>query len=173
MATLTAQILIGRSHPNSGGINPTHYLFFSENDRPAWVLVPENIFSRGSDQTEGKVVWIPTADNPLEDAMLMIAIYVLKDEGIVELAKRSFQSLEDRVELTEDVDRALLEELYRKSRALRADHKIVLTLLNDSFIHGHLRVLEQYSMEIEVCSTIYSRLYSRWEEEWRVQGSLM
>jgi hypothetical protein len=33
MATLTAQILVGGSHPNQGGINPSHYLFLSESSR--------------------------------------------------------------------------------------------------------------------------------------------
>ena len=35
MATLTPQILVGIPHPNHGGINPSHFLFLSENNRPA------------------------------------------------------------------------------------------------------------------------------------------
>lgn len=67
MATLTAQILIGEGHPNHDGINPSHYLFLSENSRSAWVLLPENIFSQSSKRTP-KITWIPTVDNMLEDA---------------------------------------------------------------------------------------------------------
>lgn len=173
MATLTAQILVGRSHPNSGGINPTHYLLYSENDRPAWTLVPENVFTNSSEQTAEKIVWIPTADNPLEDALLMIALFAVRDEKVRALAQRHVRNLEDRVEVPEAFDRPLLEELYGKSRAVQAGHKIVLTLLNGSTIYQHLPILDKYRMEVEVCVTIYSRLYSRWSGGWRTKGSLL
>jgi hypothetical protein len=48
MASFTAQILVGSAHPYNGGIIPTHFLFLSENDRPAWILVPENVDSKGT-----------------------------------------------------------------------------------------------------------------------------
>ena len=38
MATTTATILIGRAHQNDSGINPTHFIQFTENDRPALIL---------------------------------------------------------------------------------------------------------------------------------------
>jgi hypothetical protein len=43
LSIITAYILVGTKDPYSGGINPFHYLFLSENDRPAWTLVNENI----------------------------------------------------------------------------------------------------------------------------------
>jgi len=45
MGTLTAQFLVGKTHPNHGGINPTHYLFLSENSRPVFTLLKENIYA--------------------------------------------------------------------------------------------------------------------------------
>ncbi len=173
MATFTSQILVGRSHPNSGGIIPTHYLLYSENDRPAWALVPENVFTDSSEQTAAKIVWIPTADNPLEDALLMIALFAVRDEKVRALARRHVRNLDDRLEVPEAFDRPLLEELYEKSRAVQAGHKIVLTLLNNSTIYQHLPILDRYRMEVEVCVTIYSRLYSRWSGGWRTEGSLL
>jgi hypothetical protein len=173
VATFTAQILVGRSHPNSGGINPTHYLFFSENDRPAWTLVPENVFTPSSKQPEGKVIWIPTMDNPLEDALLMIALYAVRDGKVRHLMERHVSDLGDRVEVHEAFDQPVLEELYDKCRAVQAGHKVVLTLLNVSTIYQHLPILEEHKMEVEVCVTIYSRLYLPWEGRWRTQGSLL
>ncbi len=109
MATLTAQIIVGRAHPNHGGINPTHYLFFSENDRPAWVLVPENVFGKRPLEME-KTVWIPTVEHTLEDGLLMIALHILKDREIVNLTEEYFENKGiDRAKLYEDIDKAQLE----------------------------------------------------------------
>ncbi len=80
MATFTAQILVGSPHPNHGGINPTHSLFLSENSRPAWILVDPY---PDSGPRNSRIVWIPTLENMLEDALLMIAVYVCKDDGIL------------------------------------------------------------------------------------------
>jgi len=74
MATMTAQILVGRPHTNHDGINPTHYLFLSENSRPAWVLVSQNIFPK-EQRDHSRITWIPTVENMLEDALLMIALH--------------------------------------------------------------------------------------------------
>jgi len=79
MSAITAQILVGQAHPNLGGINPTHYLFLSENSRPVWILVPQNLWELESSINEKKVTWIPTVENLLEDALLMIGIHVLKN----------------------------------------------------------------------------------------------
>lgn len=38
MATTTATIFIGHAHQNNSGINPSHFIQFTENDRPA--LIP-------------------------------------------------------------------------------------------------------------------------------------
>jgi len=53
-----------------------HYLFLSENSRAAWILVPQNVF-RGFQPVRGpKITWIPTVENILEDALLVMALYV-------------------------------------------------------------------------------------------------
>jgi hypothetical protein len=38
MATTTATIFIGYAHQNHSGINPTHLIRLTENDRPALIL---------------------------------------------------------------------------------------------------------------------------------------
>jgi hypothetical protein len=72
MGTYTAQVLIGTPHPNHGGIHPTHQLMLSENSRPAWILT-------SWENTEEEKVWIPTIESMLEDGLLMIAFYLLKE----------------------------------------------------------------------------------------------
>ncbi|MEW6110475.1 MAG: hypothetical protein AB1632_15120 [Nitrospirota bacterium] len=171
MATLTAQILIGSPHPNHDGINPTHYLFLSENDRPAWVLVDQNIFQN---ERSGftKVTWIPTVENMLEDALLMVVINILKNREIIEMAKGVFGKIEsERVELYSNFNESQLNTLYRKCREISDFPKMIISVFRGSTIEKQLAVLEQYKMDVEVCAPIYSRLYSPWTNENRIEGS--
>ena len=172
MATLTAQILIGSSHQNHGGIQPTHYLSLSENSRPAWILVPENIFGPGNEKNP-RITWIPTIENMLEDALLMIAINVLKDEGVIDLAKEHFKrDIHGPLALYEDIDQAALKNLYQECRKLKNRYKIVLTVLEGSSIRNQLKVLNDYGIDMEVCTPLYFRTYSAWTDEVITRGSL-
>ncbi|RKZ30120.1 hypothetical protein DRQ33_08150, partial [bacterium] len=134
MATLTAQILVGRPHPNHGGINPTHYLFLSENDRPAWMLFDQNIF-RKERQGYSKITWIPTVENMLEDALLMIAIHILKNREIVEMAKGFSSKIESkRVELYSNFNESQRNMLYQKCREISDFPKIIISVFRGSTI---------------------------------------
>ena len=173
MATFTAQIMVGTPHPNHGGINPTHYLFLSENSRPAWVLVPQNVFEREQPNRSSKITLIPTLEHMLEDAFLMTAIFVLEDEEICRLARQFFRNKERNwVELYNDVDPEHLEVLYEKCRALPNNHKLVITAYDGSSIRSQLHVVGEYKMDVEVCVPFYSRWYSAWQNETRTSGSL-
>jgi len=172
LATLTAQIIVGRAHPNDGGINPTHQLFFSENDRPAWILMPENVFGRGSAELD-RTVWIPTVEHTLEDGLLMIALHVLKDKTIVNLTEEYFGNKGiDRAELYKDINKSHLAELREKTRSVQGDYKMVITTFRDSLLEQQLTVLKHYKMDVEICVPVYSRAYSRWNNRTRIEGSL-
>lgn len=172
MATLTAQIIVGRAHSNHGGINPTHYLFFSENGRLAWILVPENVFGEQPADIE-KTVWLPTAEHALEDGLLMLALHVVKNREIVNLAERYFRNKgTDRAELYNDINGPQLIELREKTRTIQGDYKIVITTFRDSALEQQLPVLEKYKMDVEVCVPVYSRLYSQWNNRTDTEGSL-
>lgn len=159
MATMTAQILVGSPHPNHDGINPTHYLFLSENSRPAWILVLANVFHPSSRK---KIIWIPTVENMLEDAFLMIAVHIQQDQEIIELTKSLYKNISlDKLELYDCVDR---NQLYEKCRQLNLP-KIIISVFKDSTIQGQLEIIEQYKMDVEVCRLTYSRLFSRWSEK--------
>ena len=71
MATTTATILVGHAHQNGSGINPTHFIQFTENDRPALIL-------REIEGGKRKKVIIPTVENTVDDIYLMIAVFILK-----------------------------------------------------------------------------------------------
>lgn len=172
MATLTAQILIGWPHPNHDGINPTHYLFLSENDRPAWVLVDQNI-AKEERSSLPEITWIPTVENMLQDALLMIGIHIVKSREITEMARGFFSKIEfERVEFYSDLNESQRNRLYRECRKIADFPKIIISVFRGSTIEKQLAVLKHYKMDVEVCRPTYSRLYSSWTKRKRIEGSL-
>ncbi len=173
MATFTAHILVGSAHPNHGGISPTHHLYLSENSRPAWLLIADNLVDRMSDTPSETITWIPTLENTLEDALLMIALYVVKDSSVRDVARDLLGTKDaNSVTLHEDIDEQQLHQLYERSRAADIPAKLVLTVMHGSAVMRQLKVLEKYTMEVEVCVPYYTRSYSRWEGQVVVRGRL-
>lgn len=172
MGTLTANILIGSPHPNKDGIIPSHYMFLSENSAPSWTLVKENVDNEDKNKYPN-IVWLPTVENMLEDGLLMVAAHVLKNHEILEMAKDYTKKIEsERLELYSDLDDAQRNNLYQKCRELSKFPKLIISVFRSSSIETQLAVLEKYDMDVEVCTPIYSRLYSDWQNETRIEGSL-
>lgn len=171
MSSVTAHILIGYAHQNQGGIIPTHSLFLSENSRPAWVL--DKLGFSGDKKPSQGFVWTPTLENILEDAILMIAIYVLKDEEITALAK-SFckKPLSKSLELYEDFEPGQLKQLYKMCRQLKAFPMLVVSVLQQSTIEKQLPIIKKYTMDVEVCRSTFVRFFSAWTGKVRIEGSL-
>ena len=172
MGTLTANILIGSPHPNKDGIIPSHYMFLSENSAPSWTLVKENVDNEDKNKYPN-IVWLPTVENMLEDGLLMVAAHVLKNHEILEMATDYTKKIEsERLELYSDLDDAQRNNLYQKCRELSKFPKLIISVFRSSSIETQLAVLEKYDMDVEVCTPIYSRLYSEWQNEIRIEGSL-
>ena len=70
MGTFTASILVGSGHPNDGGISPITTLYLNEGSKISWVM-------RGARGSRQEVTWICSVDHTLEDAILMMAYFVL------------------------------------------------------------------------------------------------
>ena len=89
MSTTTAIILIGQAHQNHSGINPTHLIRLTENDRPALIL--QSIESK-----EKPIIIVPTVENMVDDIYLMISVFILKglNPG-KELISKERQSIHD------------------------------------------------------------------------------
>ncbi len=150
MGTLTAQILIGDAHTYHDGIIPSHYLFLSENSRPAWILVGQNVFDQ-TPMDKGKVVWIPTLEHMLEDALLMIAVNVLKEQNILSIAKNIFKNIDsNRVELYE-IDESNRNKLYQECQKIKYPCKLIVSVFYGSSITKQVSVLKNYQVETEVC----------------------
>ena len=147
MGTLTANILVGQAHLNHGGINPDYQLFLRENDRPAWILT--TCFS----ETQKKIIWIPTVKNMLEDALVMIAVFVIEDEGVIEKIGLSLIS-HDQFQLY-DVSEPVRNELYKLAgEALaRKNIKLVISVFAGSTIIDQINALGRYKIDMEICKT--------------------
>ena len=172
MGSLTAQMLIGSPHPNHDGINPTHFLFLSENSRPAWLLVEQNVFEPSGAQERG-ITWIPTVEGALEDGLLMIALHVLRSPELVEQARgHNANILSPRVELPSELSQEQREQLIQQCRSIPDFPKIVVSVFRGSLLTMQLPVLGSYGMDLEVCRVGYSRLYSDWTGQTTTEGAL-
>jgi hypothetical protein len=173
MGTITAQILAGRGHQNHDGIIPNHYLFLSENDRPAWIMVNQNVYQYPSGN-QPRLIWIPTVENMLEDALLMLAIHGVQAPEMVAMYERFVRKKDaERIFMYEDFTEVQRAEMYQQNR--KADFgscKIVLTILKMSSIERQIPILAEYKMDVEVCAPKYTRLYSQWDRRVRETGSL-
>ena len=81
MPTTTAFILAGKAHANDGAINPYHCIQLSEGNAPhftmrAWVEDDLIYHDLAKNPT---MVLVPTLSDPLDDLMLMIIVFAVKD----------------------------------------------------------------------------------------------
>jgi hypothetical protein len=174
MGTFTSQILVGQKHSYDGGIiNISHTLYLSENSCSAWILTPAE-GSNENKQSQEKIVWIPTLENMLEDALVMIGLYVLKDEKLASLAGKYFQQPKKQnvIQLYDDIKPEDLQELYKHERTIESSHKIILSVFQGSSILKHLPVLKNYQNDIEVCKSIFTKEFSMWNRRFEESGGL-
>lgn len=170
----TAQILVG--HPDAqgwpGGINPTHIVWISENGAPAYVLERwEPHWAAGgwySPAVEEPITWIPSRpEHALEDALLLIAVHVVRDEVLLQIVRERCPELAaSRADLADvggdfpdlgDVDNDVLDELRERCSRLEWRFKLVITIFQGSMLARQQHVLEKYGMALEVCSVNYFR----------------
>lgn len=173
MATITAQILIGSGHPNDGGLifEGQRRLSLSENSRMAWLFKPS---------PKNLVVWIPTVEDCLEDAFLMIAVLVQCNAELIALAKSFYPTIdtEQHVTLYDVFSPEQRQQLYAKCRQITSFNKkydkMIVSVFRQSHLlsAGQLSAIDQYHMDIEVCCVCYSRTYSMWTQQTHVEGKL-
>ena len=154
MSTITAQILIGTEHPYHGGINPTHYLFLLENDRPAWILVTENI--TGENSSVEKIVWNPTVENMFEDALFMINLYIEKNKTLIAYLKENHKKINfnaDSISIPEILDKKDLEKIYDFNKNLLKKNKslkLVISIFADSSLKEIVKSLNGSEIKCEI-----------------------
>ena len=162
MATWTAQILVGNSHPNHGGITAGYQLFLSENDRPCWECFP--VFPPRPGEVlknEGHTVWIPPGPGSiLECGLLMVALHCFDpmarlpvNKELVSSAKSMSKKIMDKfVDMSILTDKQF-KELYdmAKKIELNDSDKLIVTVLAGSSITERLKELKKHKYDFEVC----------------------
>ena len=127
----TAQLLVGYPHPNRGGMSAIHTLELTEGSRPAWTLRSTSRLHPRS----RRVIWIPTIEHMLEDALLMAAIHAFESEPVRATFMKFSEKVDaGRLELYRDLTVEQREELYLQCRQLEDFPKVVLTVYEDSYI---------------------------------------
>ena len=162
MATWTAQILVGNSHPNHGGITAGYQLFLSENDRPCWECFP--VFPPRPGEVlknEGHTVWIPPGPGSiLECGLLMVALHCFDpmdrrpvNKELVSSAKSMSKKIMDKfVDMSILTDKQF-KELYDMAKKIKINDstKLIVTVLAGSSIAGQLKELKKHKYDFEVC----------------------
>ena len=158
MAVMMAQILIGNRHSFEIGINPEYTIYYSENDKPALILSKEDIYDRSEVIEFDQKVWIPTIENTLEDALLMIGIYLEEDQELIKLADKYFTDYEDKkiVYLYDDIEQSDLEKLYEINRNKSKEYKLVISEINPNAERFFdYSILKYFDMDITLARVDY------------------
>ena len=162
MGTWTAQILVGRSHPNHGGIGARYQLFLGENSRPCWECFP--IFPPRPGEVlknEGHTVWIPPGPGSiLECGLLMVALHCFDpmarlpvNKELVSSAKSMSKKIMDKfVDMSILTDKQF-KELYDMAKKIKINDstKLIVTVLAGSSITGQIKELKKHKYDFEVC----------------------
>lgn len=160
MATTTATIFIGQAHQNHSGISPTHFIRFTENDRPALVLhsIDENM--------ERKVI-IPTIEDTVNDIYLMIAVFILKKIT----PSKEIHSIE-RESLYDILDKNERLLLYSETRKIFEESKIkiVFNILDNSHLLSQVDIIKTYPNDFEVTLPALKKEYDAWAKNIITKG---
>ncbi|MCY0878100.1 MAG: hypothetical protein OWU84_04050 [Firmicutes bacterium] len=173
MASITAHMLVGKVDDYHGGIIPTYELYLWENSRPAWILVKADTTAAPTrHQPWKKVVWIPTVEHMLEDAVAMAGLHAIEDPDVVELGYELGIAKKERVELYRDISAEDRARLYMAARRISWQTKVSLSVFSESTILRQLPILSHYDLDVEVCAPTYLREHSMWRQRPLVLGSL-
>jgi hypothetical protein len=156
MATTTAIILIGNAHQNDSGINPTHFIRFTENSRSALILQPLQ-----GNNAEPKII-IPTIEDTINDIYLTIAVFIL---GSIQPSKQLFDSEKRSLnEIFEDSER---HELYNET--LKVFHekriKIVFNILDGSSLLHHVETIKKFPNDFEITLPAVKKEFNVWSNK--------
>ena len=175
MGAITAVILIGQSHPNSGGNRSFAQITLEEGDRPAlllrWLCPPHD---RGKESFR-TFMTIPTLENTLDDSILMVAYSVSRHSAVFDKVNRLTKGApvdSNRLTMYKDFKPAGLKSIYADLRQLDDLPKVTWCLFEGSLLNNSIDHLTKYKLECEVTRSVFTREYSAWTPGWEVRGKL-
>lgn len=149
MSTTTATIFIGQAHANDSGINPTHFILFTENSKPAILLYE----IEGSKEP---LTLIPTVQNTIDDIYLLVASYVMRglkiNQDIHQKCMYDIFSDEERL------------KLYSETKAYLTENriKLVFNLLDGSHLLNQINLIKQYPNDFEITIPTFKKEHQHW-----------
>jgi len=168
MSALTAQILLGQSHPNDGGITPVYALYLHEGDKCAWSIHRINL---EDSKCEKLGYWFCDSSQIMADALLLAAFYSggkgAYSEQLLNVFPQaktfrvgSFElSLLDRLELLDMVKKMPMP-------------KMVISIFQGSSLTSQTSLLRDFEFDCEICESKSYRVTNQWDKIPRLGGEL-
>ena len=160
MRETTAEIWIGPAQGSDfmgtqGGINPTHLMLLRENSRPAWMLMPGNLYDSEPPVLSKPKVWVPTAAHPIEDALVMFGVLGAKNRDIrTALDAVNTSRSRNRFDLDELFGKGLPVSVYTVCQRHLSDLHVILSVGRYSLAKRDLSALKKYKhLDIEIRET--------------------
>ncbi len=163
MRETTAEIWIGPDQSSDwmgtqGGINATHLMLLRENSRPAWMLLPGNFYDANPPTIGPAKVWVPTARNPIKDALLLFAVMGAKVPEVRAVLNEFEKSRSKaRLDLNDKFPRGLPKQVYEACQRHLKGWRIVVSVGSYSLARADSESLKRYSqLNVEVRETTSS-----------------
>lgn len=157
MATTTALAIFGSSHPNDGGISPTHEVQLIEGDRFGWLFVDPTTPGRSARW------WSAGPERLLSELTALAAVHIFESARD--------ENLSGTTVVAPDVDAARIDAASRSALDLEGV-ALVLVVLEGSVLEGYTEALEEMAhWDVELAVTRYSRRWNQWRSTWDVSGT--
>jgi hypothetical protein len=157
----TAEIWIGPDQLSGWtgterGINATHLMLLRENSRPAWLLLPGNLYDSQPPTIGPAKVWIPTLLNPVQDALLFFSVIGAKiPEVCVALDQLEKSRSRGRFDLLDTFPTGVPSELYSVVQRHLVGLRVVVSVGAQSLANKDLSALTEYhGLSIDIRTSI-------------------
>jgi hypothetical protein len=139
----------------SGGLNATHLMLLRENSRPAWMLLPGNLYDTKPPTIGPAKAWVPTPKRPLEDALLLFAVMGAKVPEVRAVFNEFEKSRgKSRLDLAERFPRGVPKQVYEASRRHLNGWHVVVNIGDYSLAVADVSELVKYpGLTVEVRRT--------------------
>ena len=150
MRETTAEIWIGHDQSSEwmgtqGGINATHLLLLRENSRPAWMLLPGNLYDAKPPTIGPAKVWVPTPKTPIQDALLLFAVIGAKVPEVRAVFNEYEKSRsKSRLDLAEKFPHGVPKQIHDACRKHLNGWHVVVSAGHYSLAAANLHHLESY-----------------------------
>jgi hypothetical protein len=161
MSATTAQILLGSSHSNDGGINPSFALYLHEGDRCAWSMHEIDL---GGSTNKRIAYWVPDPTQIMADAILMAAFHTGGDDCFRANLLNVFPAV--KMNCLESFELALTDRLEFLDMVKKIPMpKMVVSIFQGSSLKGQTGLLAEFPFDCEVCESVSYRIRTQWNSD--------